>query len=301
MAGIQIKFSVPEFPAFRNSLTLHDEQRYRAHLDRFVIYATTAIAAQSKVAAACIENGGFQSQKVEIENMVNDVKDTLESLAVKSSLYVADEIKEAMSGFRKQLDDGVKELSTVETVVVAQSEEVVVESAKRGVHYARNLRRRQKRAAGLHEKVPVQEGFWNSCSEEVRAQLIESKAKRHIAENLFREKESMHKIGVMDQPKAPAVGGWAETVKSGSASMPPTAPNSIPSVNSISSASSNRFSRSTFSKAERYVVSSGLMTALQVNGARMVIGRPLRGIDFVEGYGSRFSDVQRRALLSVDS
>lgn len=105
-----------------------------------------------------------------------------------------------------------------------------------------------------------QEGFWNSCSKEVRQELIDSKARMHIAENLRKAKEAEEKVRQMESPEAllvramamvsmaeqcakksndSKVAGWAQTVATSYAeSIAKSAPSSVPSYASVLSRSS---------------------------------------------------------------
>lgn len=96
----------------------------------------------------------------------------------------------------------------------------------RGPKYMRNVRNRQRQLRNKAKKRQIEEsvswrsssdekggtintdniinqkdvGFWNSCSEDVRKELVDSKAKMHIAENLRKEKEAMAKIREFESP-----------------------------------------------------------------------------------------------------
>lgn len=139
----------------------------------------------------------------------------------------------------------------------------------RGRNYRRNkAKRARRRAAKLVEPVgrrPFKadgvepEGFWNSCSAEVRQQLIDSKAKMHIAENLRRETKAVEEVERMQSPEGllgkamsiinmakefadrksdSKVAGWAETVATSYAeSIAKSAPSSVPSYASVLSGS----------------------------------------------------------------
>jgi len=97
-------------------------------------------------------------------------------------------------------------------------------------------------------------GFWNSCSPDVRQQLIDSKARMHIADNSRREKESLEKIDQLGSPEAilrramrfvgiaeecakkendTRVAGWAKTLATSYAeSVARSVPSTLPSLES---------------------------------------------------------------------
>jgi len=122
--------------------------------------------------------------------------------------------------------------------------------------------------AGCSSRAPVvpdlvrdnQEGFWNSCSLRLRQELVDSKARMHIAENVRRAKEAEERIRQMESPEAllrramamvtvaeecakkgndSKVAGWAQTVATSYAeSIARSAPSSVPSYASVVSGSS---------------------------------------------------------------
>jgi len=99
-------------------------------------------------------------------------------------------------------------------------------------------------------------GFWNSCSVDVRQQLIDSKARMHVADNLRKERESLDRIEQLDSPEAAVktvlklvkiaedcakkqndfvVAGWAKTVATSySESIAKSVPSTVPSFQSYS-------------------------------------------------------------------
>jgi len=105
-----------------------------------------------------------------------------------------------------------------------------------------------------------QEGFWNSCSADVRQELIDSKARMHIAENERRTRKAREEVAYLDSPEAMLrkamsmvnmaescakkkndhkVAGWAETVATSYAeSIAKSVPSSVPSYASVVSGSS---------------------------------------------------------------
>jgi len=114
---------------------------------------------------------------------------------------------------------------------------------------------------GLKEKQVAPSGFWNSCSPEVRQQLIDSKAKMHIAENERRAQEDRKKVERMNSPEGllmdamrmiktadewakrdteNKVVGWAKTVASDCAeTIARSAPDSIKSYESFVASSAS--------------------------------------------------------------
>jgi len=104
------------------------------------------------------------------------------------------------------------------------------------------------------------DGFWKSCSSGVRQELIDSKARMHIAENQRREREAKEKLAAMDSPAAMVakvldlvkmtevaakrandskVAGWAKTVaESHSEELARSAPSTMKSFESFVSDSS---------------------------------------------------------------
>jgi len=99
------------------------------------------------------------------------------------------------------------------------------------------------------------EGFWNSCSESVRQELIDSKARMHIAQNEQRAQEAKERVETMKSPvtimkKAVALAeqaskiakkegdskvmGWAQTVATSEAeSLARSTPSSVPSFDEV--------------------------------------------------------------------
>lgn len=98
-------------------------------------------------------------------------------------------------------------------------------------------------------------GFWNLCSGVVRQELIDSKARMHIAENKRRAAEDESKLARMNSPEAlvqeivritrmadqmvkqtedKAIGSWAKTVAESLAkSVAESAPSTVPSLASV--------------------------------------------------------------------
>jgi ribonuclease HI len=113
MAGIQIKFSVPQFPEFRYGLNSADYLRYEQYMKQFMGYATSTVAAQVKVSNRCMEAGSFLSQKVEIENLVKDVRIGMDTIADRSAMGVEAEMQGVMEAL-KELKAGKVETVTVE-------------------------------------------------------------------------------------------------------------------------------------------------------------------------------------------
>jgi len=108
------------------------------------------------------------------------------------------------------------------------------------------------------DKSDERRGFFSSCSDEIRTQLRESRAKMLIAENKKKESEAKERQRKIDsvtpevalvnellrvtrmanqlkkQTKDQRIGGWAETIADGlTKSVAESAPSSMPSVDSV--------------------------------------------------------------------
>jgi len=141
-----------------------------------------------------------------------------------------------------------------------------------GPNHARNLINREKKKNRKHKRQALGEdwrsprvgpmkvqadvsGFWNSCSSSVRQELIDSKARMHIAQNEQRAQEAKERVDAMRSPvaimkKAVALAeqaskiakkegdskvmGWAKTVATSEAeSLARSTPSSVPSFDEV--------------------------------------------------------------------
>lgn len=175
MAGIQIRFSVPEFPRFQYNVTDIEKNRYEHYMRRFLTYATTAIAAQSEVAKECIKHGSFAAQKVEIENVAKDIRYSMDALAEKSALCVGEELQ-GVSGSVEKLSRniGILSLKVDEKMTVTgelKKEEHVDKSTPpaASINTLRNREwraekkaRKQRRQAATSGSIPKDAGLRNS-------------------------------------------------------------------------------------------------------------------------------------------
>jgi len=114
-------------------------------------------------------------------------------------------------------------------------------------------RSKSKSSSGV--VVQEQSGFWNSCSEGVRQELIDSKARMHILQNEQRAQEAKERISGMQSPIAimkkvvaladqaekiankegnAKVMSWAQTVATSEAeSLARSAPSTVPSYDAV--------------------------------------------------------------------
>jgi len=124
----------------------------------------------------------------------------------------------------------------------------------------RKVQRQQMNVDWRRPKVVVKsegesQGFWNSCSPAVRQELIDSKARMHVAQNEHRAQEAKERVDAMRSPiaimkKAVALAeqaskiakkegdskvmGWAQTVATSEAeSLARSTPSSVPSFDEV--------------------------------------------------------------------
>jgi len=228
MAGIHLKISVPEFPEFKTGDAWSSDVRYSVYLNKFMTYAQTSIAAQVKVAVRAMESGGFESQKVEIKHMVEDVRLSMDALAEKAALCVAAEVQDvvrAVDGMSKVVSEAVVEKGSSDGLVVgsvdaggAVSAKTLQNREKRRLARLRKVRKQGKVCAGGESgscSVPVwrrgasvepspvsARGFFTELDSSVQRELRETRAKLLIEKNKRELVEEQRKLNYLNSPMA---------------------------------------------------------------------------------------------------
>jgi len=112
---------VPQFPAYYSRVPDTEKFAYKVYMQSFREYAVAAIAAQSGVAQFCAEKGGFDRQKVELENLMQDMRGAVSSVAETSAMLVSEEVKDVTAELRK-VKDAVVQLERFKDVAVSDVE-----------------------------------------------------------------------------------------------------------------------------------------------------------------------------------